>query len=180
MRRRGVGPPPSATKDLATSCPGEGNKIRCDSEYQPFPTPPAAQGDGAVHDGAPKSSLSDVSARGIHFQQAAFNRLKKDQPRRNHLPVPVIVTGAGRNCKYDKCPGFKTTKKLKRPYQTKYKCEQCSMEKGVDFWLCHTTKKIDEVQTVINCHTKYHVDNNLFVGTECTECSVISDLTEDS
>ena len=46
------------------------------------------------------------------------------------------------------------------------------------FWLCHTTKKVDGEEIVVNCHTKYHVANNSFVigGTECTP---VSDLTDE-
>jgi hypothetical protein len=51
-----------------------------------------------------------------------------------------------------------------RAYTTIYKCEQCTIEKGYNFWLCHTTKKVDGLKIVVDCHTKYHVQNNLFEG----------------
>ncbi|MGK3745018.1 MAG: hypothetical protein ACI90V_011879, partial [Bacillariaceae sp.] len=51
-----------------------------------------------------------------------------------------------------------------------------SNEKGADFWLCHTTKKINGISVVVDCHTKYHVEN-IFFEIGGTECSVVSDLT---
>jgi hypothetical protein len=36
------------------------------------------------------------------------------------------------------------------------------MEKGYNFWLCHTTKKIAGTEIVADCHTKYHVEKKLF------------------
>jgi hypothetical protein len=104
--------------------------------------------------------------------------LKRKQPGRNHLSVPVVVTSSGRDCKYDKCPGYIMSRQRKRSYPTKYKCEQCSIDKGIDFWLCHTTKKFNGEEVVVDCHTKYHVEKNSLVigGTERTP---ISDLTEE-
>ena len=57
------------------------------------------------------------------------------------------------------------------------------MEKGYDFRLCHTTKMVDGIKTVDVCHTAYHVDMKLYTPAappgSTTECSVISDLTEE-
>jgi hypothetical protein len=126
----------------------------------------------------PQTPISSLTARGLHHQQAAFRSLKRRQPGRNHQSVPMVVKDSGKEYQYIKCPGFNTSKKRKRPYTTKYKCEQCSIDKGTDFWLCHTTKKVDGEEIVVNCHTKYHVANNSFVigGTECTP---VSDLTDE-
>ena len=56
------------------------------------------------------------------------------------------------------------------------------MEKGYDFWLCHTTKVVDGIKIVVDCHTTYLVDMELYTPSpppgSATECSVISDLTE--
>jgi hypothetical protein len=30
------------------------------------------------------------------------------------------------------------------------------MNRNNDVWLCHTTKKINEKQTLVSCHLKYH------------------------
>jgi hypothetical protein len=67
-----------------------------------------------------------------------------------------------------------------RAYTTIYKCEQFTMEKGYDFWLCHTTKKVDGLKIVVDCHhTKYHVEKKLFESKStgsATESSVTSGL----
>jgi hypothetical protein len=51
------------------------------------------------------------------------------------------------------------------------------------FWLCNTTKKIDGVKTILDCHAKYHVERKLFVtttsNTASSENSAISDVTEE-
>ena len=92
------------------------------------------------------------------------------------------VSGSGSYCRYKKCPGLKVKKKTSRPYTTIYKCEQCTMEKGYDFWLCHTTKKVDGLKIVVDCHTKYHVEKKLFESKStgsATESSVASVLTDE-
>jgi hypothetical protein len=69
-----------------------------------------------------------------------------------------------------------------RAYTTIYKCEKCTMEKGYDFWLCHTTKKVDGLMIVVDCHTKYHVQNRLFETSttgSATGSSVASGLTDE-
>jgi hypothetical protein len=73
-------------------------------------------------------------------------------------------------------------RKRPRSYATKYRCEECTQEKGADFWLCNTTKKVDGVKTILDCHAKYHVERKLFItaaSTASSENSVISDLTEE-
>jgi hypothetical protein len=109
--------------------------------------------------------------------------MKNEQPGRNHLSVPVVVSNSGRDCLYEKCSGWNVIKKRPRAYTSKYKCEQCSMERGYDFWLCHTTKKVDGAQIVVDCHTLYHVEKKLFSPkstSTATECSAVSDLTDES
>jgi hypothetical protein len=180
MRQRGYGAPPSATKDISSTSTGEGRRIRSDSSRPAFSSPAAT---GAVESGTPQSTVSSVSARYLYYQQTAFNRLKYFQPGRNHLSVPVVVSNSGRDCHYEKCPGWNIANKTRaRAYTTIYKCEQCTMEKGYDFWLCHTTKKVDGVRIVVDCHTKYHVEKKLFeiksTGS-ATESSVASGLTDE-
>jgi S-methylmethionine-dependent homocysteine/selenocysteine methylase len=73
-------------------------------------------------------------------------------------------------------------RKRPRSYPTEeYRCEECTQEKGIDFWLCNTTKKVDGVETILDCHAKYHVERKLFITATTTgsESSVISDLTEE-
>ena len=57
------------------------------------------------------------------------------------------------------------------------------MEKGIDFWLCHSTKVVDGIKTVVDCHTAYHVNMQLYSITgppgSISECTVVSDLTDE-
>ena len=57
------------------------------------------------------------------------------------------------------------------------------MEKEYTFWIYHTTKVVDGIKIVVDCHTAYHVDMKLYTPSpppdSATECSVISDLTEE-
>jgi hypothetical protein len=71
MRQRGVGVPPSATKNLDSTCSGEGRKVQIGSNRPAFTSPTAAHGRGAVHTGSARSS--DVRSRGVYKQQQAFN-----------------------------------------------------------------------------------------------------------
>jgi hypothetical protein len=154
MRERGVGAPPNPVKNLIKrSSSGKGRGIRSNSKWQPFASPAGAQGTGAVQAGTPQTPVSSITARGLHHQRTTYNRLKNQQPGRNHLSVPVIVTSGGRDSRYDKCPGFSISKTRERSYKSKYKCEQCSMEKGYDFWLCQPTKTVAGTEIVVNCHT---------------------------
>jgi hypothetical protein len=94
----------------------------------------------------------------------------------------MVVTGSGPICIHKKCPGLKIIKKTRWPYQTKYRCEECSIdEKGVDFWLCNTVKTVDKKQKAIECHMRYHAEKEFIItdSTESTESSVVSDLTEE-
>ena len=76
-------------------------------------------------------------------------------------------------CQYKKCPGWNVKVKTPRPHRTHYKCEECSVDKG-DVWLCNTVK--DGV--AIQCHIRYHAEKR-FVLADSSECSVISDLTDE-
>ena len=100
------------------------------------------------------------------------------------MSVPVVVKGnrATSYCKYNNCPGKNSGAKRARTYKSKYVCEECSLEKGIDFWLCNSTKDVDGNVVVVDCHTAYHVDMKLY-GTTATgsisECTVVSDLTDE-
>jgi hypothetical protein len=94
----------------------------------------------------------------------------------------MIVNSSGRDCRYKKCPGFNKPRKIPRSYPASYRCEECTQEKGIDFWPCNTVKNVNGVGTILNCHAKYHVERKLFITTTSTtssESSVISDLTEE-
>ena len=134
--------------------------------------------------GTPRSSsTTEVSSRNKLKKQQAFKKRQKLQPDRVHQPMPCLVRskdndkpGSGPYCKYEKCPGLKSKAKVKRPYKTIYQCEQCTVEKGFPFWLCHTTKKVNGIQTVVSCHLQYHAEM-CYDTSAATECSVVSELT---
>jgi hypothetical protein len=94
----------------------------------------------------------------------------------------IVVSSSGRDCRYKNCLGWKKVMKRARSFAAVYRCEECTQEKGADFWLCNTVKNIDGVETVLDCHAKYHVEKKLFSvqhAGSATECTVISDLTEE-
>ncbi|OEU07038.1 hypothetical protein FRACYDRAFT_252509 [Fragilariopsis cylindrus CCMP1102] len=111
---------------------------------------------------------------------------KNYQPGRNHISVPVVVkeNKTTSYCKYKKCPGLNSAAKRPRAYRAKYVCEECTMEKGSNFWLCNSTKEVDGNLVVVDCHTAYHVDKKFYTTTApppgiTTECCVVSDLTDE-
>jgi hypothetical protein len=85
-----------------------------------------------------------------------------------------LLTGSGPHCMYKKCSGLKIKKKIIRPHQTKYRCEECSIDKETDFGLCNTIKVIGGKNKTVNCHMRYHADMCLE-----TESAVDSELTEE-
>ncbi|OEU06161.1 hypothetical protein FRACYDRAFT_256066 [Fragilariopsis cylindrus CCMP1102] len=177
IRTRGFGDAPSATKDITTTSSSlDGRKLRSDAVRQHFTSPTATVS------GTPQTPASSITARALRYRQSDFNRQKEMQPGRNHLSVPLIVLDKKLSyCKYIKCPGFNTGAKRARAYPSKYVCEQCSMEKGVDFWLCNSIKTVDGIKTVVNCHAAYHVDMKLYETTTTGSVSVstvVSELTE--
>jgi hypothetical protein len=182
MRQRGIGAPPSATKNLESTSSGEGKIIWYTAKQQPFASPTAAHGTGAVRAGTPNTPINSLTSRGAYYQQAAYSRMKNEQPGRNHISVPMIISGSGRCCQWDKCPGLKINNKIKRAYISTYQCEQCTNEKGYDIWFCHSTKKVDDIDIVVDCHTRYHVEKKLFsvqhTGS-ATKSAVDSELTEE-
>jgi hypothetical protein len=66
--------------------PVESNKFLFKSgiEHMCHPTRCTAHGTGAVQAGTPQIPASNLTARGLLKQQAAFNQLRKMQPKRNH------------------------------------------------------------------------------------------------
>jgi hypothetical protein len=63
---------------------------------------------------------------------------------------------------------------------TVYRCEERSIDKGTDFWLCNTVKNIDNKQKKIECHMRYHAEIESTVTRSSTGSSVLSDLTDES
>jgi hypothetical protein len=80
MGQRGIGAPPSATKDLETSCcSGDDISICKDPNWQPFASPPGPHRTGGVHAGTPQSTVADISAIGLYLQRTAYHsRLKNE------------------------------------------------------------------------------------------------------
>ena len=185
IRQRSYGAPPLPTKDLTTTSSGDGRATRADARNQPFTSPTPANGTGGTHAGTSSNTPgSALSARGLHYQQVAFNKRKRDYNSRVHQPMPCLVrgseeknSGSGNYCQYKKCPGLNRQNKTKRSYTTIYQCEECTVEKKRPMWLCHTTKKINGKHTVVSCHLKYHAQRE-FLKTSSSECSLVSDLTE--
>jgi hypothetical protein len=134
IRQRSYGAAPSATKDLTSTNSADGRKKRADAKDQPWSPPPGAHGTGAIQAGTPRTPSSTFTPSGLHKQQAAFNKLKKKQPGRNHLSVQVAVSSSGRDCRDDKFPSFNMSRQRKRSYPTKYKCEECSNENQDNQW----------------------------------------------
>jgi hypothetical protein len=81
-------------------------------------------------------------------------------------------------CQNKKCPGLNIQKQTTRTYRANYRCEECSIDKGTDVWLCNTIKSIKGKQTKVQCHIRYHAEIEFIVGG--TESSVVSDLTDKS
>ena len=79
----------------------------------------------------------------------------------------MVVKGnkATSYCKYKKCPGKNSGAKRARTYKSKYVCEECSLKKGDNFWLCNSTKDVDGNLVVVDCHTAYHVEKEIICST---------------
>ena len=178
IRTRGFGDAPSATKDITTTSSSlDGRKLRSDAFRQHFTSPTT------VHTATPQTPVSDLGARALRYRKAASKLQKERQPGRNHISVPVVVkkNRATAYCKYHNCPGKNTGSKRKRAYRSKYVCEECSLEKGIDFFLCNSTKDVDGNLVVVDCHTAYHVEKKLYETTATGSVSVstvASELTE--
>jgi hypothetical protein len=185
MRQRLPGCPPSASKDLTSTVSGDGRATRADAKNQPFTPVAGPNGTGAVHAGTTTTPGSALTARGLHYQEVAFNKRQRDYVSRVHQPMPMLVrgegekSGSGARCDYKKCPGLNIKSKRIVSYKTIYQCEQCTVEKKRPIFLCHTTKKINGKPTVVSCHLKYHAEKEFLKTISTTECSSVSDLTEE-
>jgi hypothetical protein len=119
-----------------------------------------------------------VTPRTIHKQKKKLTRRLKAQPGRRHQSIAMAFDGRRPYCQYKKCPGLNLKKTTERTYRTHYKCEECSVEKGNDVWLCNAVKTINKKKKAIECHVRYHAEKE-FVLADSTECSIISDLTDE-
>jgi hypothetical protein len=137
----------------------------------------AANGTGAIHAGT--SGSSDVSNRTIFKHQQALSKRHKQQPGRRRHPSVAMIMKNNPHCTYKKYPGLNIEKEKTRTYKTNYRCEECSVDEGTNVWLCNTVKNVDGKQKKIECHIRYHAEKE-FIVMITTECSVISDLTDES
>jgi hypothetical protein len=88
--------------------------------------------------------------------------------------------GSGPRCQYKKCPGYDQKTVIRVAFKTVSRCEECSMNRNTDVWLCHTTKKINGKQTVVSCHLKYHTEMCFETTTgSATGSSFASGLTDE-
>ena len=127
--------------------------------------------------GTPQTPVSAIGARALRYWQHNFKRQKQLQPGRNHLSLPVVVEDKKLSyCKYKKCPGLDSAAKRLRAYPSKYICEQCTMEKGSDFWLGHSIKKVGGIHLVVDCHTAYHVDINSIIRQQLHQAVLVNVL----
>ena len=151
----------------------DGRKLRSDAVRQHFTSP-------TVHTGTPQTPVSDLTGRALRYRKASCKLRKERQPGRNHISVPVVVKGnnASSYCKYKNCPGKNTGAKRKRAYKSKYACEECGLEKGIDFFLCNSTKDVDGNLVVVDCHTAYHVEKKLYETTATGSVSVSTVASE--
>ncbi|MGK3749930.1 MAG: hypothetical protein ACI8RD_002228 [Bacillariaceae sp.] len=78
MRQRACGAPPSATKDLISTTSGDGRSTQADAKNQPFTPIHGAHGPGGVHAGTPQTPASTLTARGLYYQELAFNKRKRE------------------------------------------------------------------------------------------------------
>jgi hypothetical protein len=95
--------------------------------------PPALMVLSALHAGSTRTPVSSITPRALYYQQAAFKTLKRKQPGRSHQSQAMIANSSGRDCRYKKCPGFDKPRKRPRSYPTRYRCEECTQEKGIAF-----------------------------------------------
>ena len=101
----------------------------------------------------------------------------KQLPGRRHQSFTRVLADKV-YCKYKLCPGWNTPLKTRRAHRTNYECEECTIEKGYDMWLCNTVR--DGI--AVECHIKYHAGTEFVLKSppgSSTECSVVSDMTNE-
>ena len=192
MRKRGNGAPLSASTDMTTS------------NWQPLTSPhhrmPIGLNNIYICHGqcVLLIYLLFVCTSGLHrWHVIYFCIRKKQQLLRSRQSVPIAMAGTEKIWEYKKCPYKKVRCEWKDSEVTQWSINvENSVEKKWHIWLCHTTKDIDRVQTVVSCHfylievssfQEYKIWNCQGIKSEttgsaiATECSVsTSDLTEKS
>lgn len=77
----------------------------------------------------------------------------RDKAWCTHQSVATVCERNGGYCQYSLCPGLnRKNNARKRPFPSTYRCHECSIRLGKDFFLCNTVKKGE----AILCHMKYH------------------------
>lgn len=155
MRTRDPGQaPPAVVPDVSSPV---GRKKRTGAK-KVFRTP-AVQGQNHSQTPMIADNLWNRSLRYKQLKNLSFRI--QSQPWRIHQSVATLCDNDGGDCQYRFCPGKRRKNKRKRAYPTRYRCEQCSVEKGTAVYLCNTSK-LDEdgKRTAILCHIKYHTEMN--------------------
>jgi hypothetical protein len=93
IRQRSYGAPPLPTKDLTTTSSGDSRATRADARNQPFMSPTASYGSGAIHDDTPQTPGSTLTPMDMYNKEVRFNRRKRDYVSRLHQPMPMLVSG---------------------------------------------------------------------------------------
>ena len=167
MRERSVGAAPQGVKNLASPC---GRKVRCD-KLRAFvchrrqgrtrtDTPSALSSSRLLTTPSERRTENQQKKR----RQASFKAQLKEQPWRSHQSISMKVK-QGSYYMYEHCPGStprpgQQIKRQRKGYRTKYRCEECSIVRGEDVWLCNNTKTISSGKYQQHlCHIKYHKKN---------------------
>ena len=156
MRKYGPGEAPRGVQNLASPC---GRKVRIDKKDQFVCRTPQ----GRTHAETP-SVAGGTDNQQKKRRQASFKAQLKDQPWRSHQSISMKVK-QGSYCMYEHCPGStprpgQQIKRQRKGYRTKYRCEECSIVRGEDVWLCNNTKAIGGgIYKQHLCHMKYHKKN---------------------
>ena len=153
MRERDAGAPPTG----GVLSPG-GREGRRDAKHA-FRSPVAQ---GRNHPQTPR--LDPVGMRATaYMQKVKFDKILKQQQWRSHQSMATATPQPGGYCGYVHCPN--RTKRDNRegrgrPYQTLYRCVECSIKGGRNIYLCNTVKNIDGQREVISCHHKSHTQKS--------------------
>ena len=108
--------------------------------------------------GAQATSMTGTIVAGFASIRDFRKMQQKRSPWRQHQSVPCASRG---HCCFDECPGLvNSTAMTPRKTKTNMICEECSLMKGYNVFLCNDIKgKVDgekEQWNTQNCHQAYH------------------------
>ena len=161
MRKKGPGEAPQGVQNLASPC---GRKVRSDKKGEFVCRTPQGRTHAQTPSACSTLPTTHSSSQQMRRRQAIFKAQLKDQPWRSHQSISMPVK-QGRYCTYEYCPGSTSQpgqqiKRQRKGYRTKYRCEECSIVRGEDVWLCNNTKTISSGKYQQHlCHIKYHKKN---------------------